>query len=169
MNFLEHSEDAEGFPTWEFEAFYQQGLSCFVWGLPKPLIRQAFKKICTYWMTSHASIAMWQTRAFVYGAHGRRPGSLRRIPEGYRWPTPPDPSWELVVCVYPNGFCDIDLAHPVSRRFSSEDNGFFALPTDDRSLMNRQWFEAMGFNILDMRPAMRVRVAERRQPYLKPV
>lgn len=169
MGFLERAEDAEGYPAWGFEAFYQQGIACFVWGLPKPLVRQAFKKVCHDWLAKVGPVAMWQVRAFVYGLHGKSGSGVRerRVPEGFRWPTPPDPSWELVVCVYPDGECDLDLLHPVSGRFWTEDNGFFPQPTEDRLQVNRYWYEEMGFDILLMQPTMQVQVAEPQNPHLK--
>lgn len=30
MKFLERAENAQGYPSWDFEAFYQQGMSCFL-------------------------------------------------------------------------------------------------------------------------------------------
>lgn len=131
----------------------------------------AFRKVCTDWVAKAGSVAMWQVRAFIYGMRGRDCDGLRerRVPQGYSWLTPPDVSWDLVVCVYPDGLCDLDFAHPVSRRFWSEDHDFFALPSDDRSVMNREWFKTMGFEILDMQPAMQVIVSEKRTSHLKPV
>lgn len=29
MRFLAYAEDSEGYPVWDFEAFYQQGMACF--------------------------------------------------------------------------------------------------------------------------------------------
>lgn len=168
MTFLDRAEDANGYPNMAFEAFYQQGLSCFVWGLPRPLVRRAFERVCADQQARGKAIAMWQVRAFVYGMSGRYDGAscVRRVPDGYRWPSPPDASWELIVCVYPDGCCDLDLLHPISRQFWSEDNGLFHLPTTDRSLMNRDWFERMGFELMEMQPAMQVRIAQPTTPYL---
>lgn len=80
---------------------------------------------------------------------------------------PPDASWELVVCVYPEGVFELDLLHPVSGRFWSEENGFFAAPTEDRHLLNRGWFEYMGFDVLTMQPALQVKIAGPAYPHLK--
>lgn len=169
MTILDRAEDANGYPNMAFEAFYQQGLSCFVWGLPRPLVRRAFKRVCSEHQARREAIAMWQVRAFLYGLSGRSEGAscVRRAPDGYRWPSPPDASWELVVCVYPDGCCDLDLLHPVSRRFWSEDNGLFHLPTTDRSLMNRHWFEKMGFELIAMQPVMQVQTTEPAIPHLQ--
>lgn len=81
--------------------------------------------------------------------------------------SPPDPSWELVVCTYPDGTCELDLVHPVSGRFWSEDNGFFELPTEKRTLMNPMWFKSMGFDVMHMQPALQVRIGDPKRPHLK--
>lgn len=169
MSFLAHAEDEEGYPVWEFEAFYQQGMACFVWGLPKYLARQAFKKLCSDWKANGETVAMWQVRAFVYGRAGKCGEGVRprRVPDGFQWPTPPDASWELIVCFYPDGKFDLDLLHPVSCRFWSEDNDFFAVPTEDLTLMNREWFETMGFDLMDFQPDLQVQVTGPKPPHLK--
>lgn len=169
MKFLDRATDEAGYPAMGFEVFYQQGISCFVWGLPKPLVRQAFKRVCADQQAKGNAVAMWQVRAFVYGLSGRCEGGQRerKAPAGYEWPTPPDASWELIVCIYPGGSFDLDLLHPVSCRFWSEDNGFFAVPTEDRSLINRDWFESMGFDVMTMQPAMQVQIADSKTPHLK--
>ena len=69
--------------------------------------------------------------------------------------------------MYPGGSFDLDLLHPVSCRFWSEDNGFFAVPTEDRSLINRDWFESMGFDVMTMQPAMQVQIPDSKTPHLK--
>lgn len=75
------------------------------------------------------------------------------------WPTPPDASWRLVVCFYPDGELDLDFVHHVSRRFWSEDNGFLPLPEDRVCHFNRSWYEKMGFDIMVMMPAAQVAVS----------
>lgn len=65
MKFLERATDEAGYPAMGFEMFYQQGISCFVWGLPRPLVRQAFKRVCTDHQATGNAVAMWQVRAFV--------------------------------------------------------------------------------------------------------
>lgn len=166
--FLWHTEDADGYPNLAFEHFYQQGMSCYQWRLPARLKRQAFRKACAAWQASGQVVAMWQIRAFVYGAagqdcHGRRE---RRASVGFQWPAPPDPSWELVVCVYPDGFCDLDLVHSVSRAFWSEHHGFFPSPSEDAALLNAAWYDRMGFQTLRMQPLLRVTATPRR-PHLR--
>lgn len=101
MNYLDRATDEAGYPVMGFEAFYQQGISCFVWGLPKPLVRQAFQRVCADQKAQGRVVAMWQVRAFVYGLSGRFEGGQRerKAPAGYQWPTPPDASWELIVCI----------------------------------------------------------------------
>jgi len=169
MNFLDLATDEDGYPSMGFEEFYQQGISCFEWGLPKPLVRQAFRHLCDVHKAKGGAVAMWQVRAFVYGLSGRYEGGLRsrKASAGYQWPAPPDASWELIVCIYPGGSFDLDLLHPVSCRFWSEDNGFFDVPTEDRSLMNCDWFESMGFDVMTMQPAMQVQIAGSEPPHLK--
>ncbi|GAB0079373.1 hypothetical protein TOC8171_47790 [Pseudomonas syringae] len=169
MPFLDRAEDPDGYPVWGFEVFYQQGISCFVWGLTKPLIRQAFKRVCADWRAKGQTVAMWQVRAFVYGLTGRCGDGVRSrmVSSEFQWPTPPDASWRLLVCVYPDGKCDLDLVHPVSRRFWSEDNGFFSLPSEDPCTINRDWFEQLGFEVMIMQPGMHVQIADRKAPRLK--
>lgn len=129
MNYLERAADDAGYPNLDFEDMYQKGLACFQWGLPRPLVRQAFKYACAGWTERDRPILMWHVRAFVYGLSGRCDGEFesalrRRTTNGQS----PDPSWELVVCTYPDGTCELDLVHPVSGRFWSEDNGFSNSP-----------------------------------------
>ncbi|AGZ38219.1 TPA: hypothetical protein ACNV18_001764 [Pseudomonas putida] len=169
MNYLERAADDAGYPNLDFEDMYQKGLACFQWGLPRPLVRQAFKYACAGWTERDRPILMWHVRAFVYGLSGRCDGGIRKrlAPEDYQWPVPPDPSWELVVCTYPDGTCELDLVHPVSGRFWSEDNGFFELPTEKRTLMNPMWFKSMGFDVMHMQPALQVRIGDPKRPHLK--
>lgn len=149
-----------GFPALDFERFYQQGLSCFAWRLPKRLVRVAFKRVCEQWKSAGKRIETWQIRAFVDGFHGNchigRGMRMRHAEASYQWPLPPDPSWSLIVCVYPDGQCELDMVHEASRRFWSEDNGFIQLPSDSPHLMNRRWFEQMGFDVMVMYAEMTV-------------
>lgn len=158
--FARYAEDEQGYPRWDFESFYQQGLSCHAWGLPKALAHQALRHLAAAWREKGHPVAMWQVRAFIYGCAGLCSGEprQRKAAPSYTWPAPPDPSWELVVCVYPDGVCDLDLVHQVSRRFWSEDNGFFDLPSEDLRVLNQHWFEAMGFEVMRMVPDMCVQV-----------
>jgi len=146
INYLDRATDEAGYPAMDFEAFYQQGISCFVWALSKPLVRQAFKRICADQQAKGNAVAFWQVRAFVYGLSGRYQGGTRKRM---------------------NGACELDFVHPVSRIFWSEDNDFLVLPTDDFSLMGRWWFEEMGFEIMVMQPMMQVCVEDSVPPYLK--
>jgi len=166
---LSFAEDDAGYPRMDFEAWYQMGLQCFVWGLPRPLVRQAFRRLCRKFRSLAKPISMWQVRTFVWACNGADAVEQRKVPESYRWPSPPDTAWEVVVCVYPDGGCELDMVHPVSRCFWSEDNGFFDLPSDDRSLINRRWFEKMGFDIMTMTPDMLVRGSEQIRPHLRAV
>jgi hypothetical protein len=63
--------------------------------------------------------------------------------------------------------CDFDFAHPVSRRFWSEDNGLLKLPSYDRSKLGSWWFEEMGFEIMLMQPSMQLEFTNRSLPHLK--
>jgi hypothetical protein len=151
---LTHSEDGNGYPNMAFELFYQQGLNCYAWRLPRHLVRQAFKHLCFGLKEKGLPIRMWQIRAFVYGCHGLSGGRQkdRYAAADYQWPTPPDASWDLIICHYPNGVCEIDFAHPVSRAFWSDQNEFLSLPADDGRRLNCDWFETMGFELMPMMP-----------------
>lgn len=167
--FLDRAEDQAGYPDMDFEEFYQQGISCFTWGLPKSYARQAFLHLCKRWEGRGKQVEMWHVRAFVYGCKGLCESGKRerRAALGYVWPTPPDRSWETIVCLYPNGACELDFVHPVSRMFWSEDNGFLILPTDDYTVLGGWWFEEMGFEIMVMQPLMQAQVADSKTPHLK--
>lgn len=93
------------------------------------------------------NLETWMMRAFAYGASGR---VAKKAGIDYQWPKPPDCAWQLVVCCYSEGECDLDFLHPVSRKFWSEDNGFFESPPGKR--FSRQWYEKMGFSIVEMSP-----------------
>jgi hypothetical protein len=167
---LSRVEDPNGYPDWAFECFYQQGLSCFEWGLTKPLVRQAFNRSCDNWKANTGEgVAMWQIRAFIYGLSGHFAHGVRKriVSEDYQWPTPPDQSWELLVCVYPNGKCELDFVHSVGRRFWSQDNGFLDVPSSDPYKMNWPWFDQMGFELLFMNPWKQVQIVEHAPTYLR--
>ncbi|EPG8943768.1 hypothetical protein L4Z64_001172 [Pseudomonas aeruginosa] len=153
------SADAEGYPNPDYELFYAQGLRCYRWGLPRRYVRQALHAVANTWSSGKRSVEIWQLRAFAYGLQGYNDSRYRSCPEGYQWPEPPDASWETVICVYPNGDCDIDFAHPVSRRFWSERNGLMELPSYDKSILGSWWFEEMGFEIFHMQPTLKVQVS----------
>lgn len=153
--------EPERYPRWEFEAFYQQGIACYLWELPRPLVKNAFRAVCERWIASGKSVEPWQIRAFIHGCTGDFSKRRRLSPDGYAWPDPPDPSWQLVVCAYPDGTCDLDLVHGVSRRFYSEDNGFFDPPTTNLGYINRSWYEEMGFQVFRMQPYLEVTTQRR--------
>lgn len=169
-SFHSHAVDEIGMPNLDYEFFYQQGMSCYRWGLPRPYVRQALRAVCERYAKRYGPVAIWQLRAFAYGLRGLDDAGQRDrgCPAEYRWPLPPDVAWQTVVCVYPDGLCDLDFVHPVSRRFWSEGNGFLELPTYDRLKLGGWWFEEMGFEVMRMQPAMRVK-AETPKPHLKPV
>ncbi|MEJ6534131.1 hypothetical protein [Pseudoalteromonas lipolytica] len=49
------------------------------------------------------------------------------VSESFVWPEIPK-GWQLEFIVYPDGEVNMDLLHPVSGMFWSEDNGHFELP-----------------------------------------
>nr|WP_280971288.1 hypothetical protein [Cupriavidus gilardii] len=163
--FLSYAVHPDGYPNLAFEAWYQRGLSCFLWKLPRPLARQAFSRLCEAWSEKGRSIEMWHVRAFIHGYAGGPPQCPSRlVPDDYEWPTPCDASWKMVICAYPDGACEIDFVHSVSRRFWSEDNEFPALPSSGRSLLSRYWFIEMGFDVIDFNPTMAVQVTTAQPP-----
>ena len=116
-----HAENDLGYPVMAFEEWYQHGLECHRWNLPRPLVKQAFRKLVQRHKWSD-DVRMWQIRAFIYGCRGGYDeGNVCRAP-CYIWPLPSDPSWDLVVIVYRDGHPVLDWLHPVSCRFWSEDN-----------------------------------------------
>ncbi|KSQ21718.1 hypothetical protein APB26_32575 [Pseudomonas aeruginosa] len=166
-SFLRHATDEIGMPNLDFEIFYQQGLTCHRWGLPRLYVRQALRSVIKSWRARfRRPVEFWQLRAFAYGLRGLCDGGTRprRVSSDYQWPLPPDVSWDTVLCLYPDGKCDLDFVHPVSRVFWSEKNGFLELPSYDPLVMGGWWFEAMGFEILRMQPGMIVRVQEESRP-----
>jgi hypothetical protein len=158
----------DGYPVYGFEAFYQQGLSCYRWSLPKIWRKQAFQHQADLWKLNHGKVAMWQIRAFIYGSMGWSIDSLvpKAVADESYWPLPPDPSWDTLICVYPYGFWELDFAHRVSRRFISEDSGFIDLPPVIRDGLTPDWFLQMGFIIIHMQGTELVRVGPRKKPKL---
>lgn len=149
--------ESDGYPNMGFETWYQQGMRCYQAALPKRLRKQALRALAARWLVAGCKVEMWHLRAFVYGVHGLdAKGRRDRLVSGnYEWPTPPDASWLLIVCCYPDGEVDLDFAHPVSRRFWSEDNGFLALPDEHAIHFNKSWYEQMGFEVMVMMPVAR--------------
>lgn len=154
------SSDEIGYPNMDFEEWYQVGISCYGANLTKALRKQALRKVIERWKAKGKPVEMWHLRAFVYGSLGLSDGPDYReayVDRNYQWPTPPDPSWALMVCVYPDRSIDLDLVHSVSRRFWSEDNNFFELPNHHFSAY---WYEEMGFDVIQMSPMMQVSVGQ---------
>lgn len=167
-SFLKHVVDEAGMPNLDYELFYQQGISCYCWGLPKPYVRQALRAVCRRYAQRFGDVSFWQLRAFAYGLRGLSEAGQREryVQADYAWPLPPS-GWNVVVCLYPDGMCDFDFAHPVSRRFWSEDNGLLKLPSYDRSKLGSWWFEEMGFEIMLMQASMQLEFTNRPLPHLK--
>lgn len=141
----QHAEIGE-YPNMAFEAFYQQGLASFKARLPKWLVRQSFAAL----VARHPKAAMWQVRAFLWGLKGGvNPEEHARVPADASWPEKL-PGWDLVICRYPDGELDIELVHPVSRRFWSEDNHF--LPIPESKAIDQAWLKRHGFEIMQMMP-----------------
>lgn len=157
---LFHRADADGYPCMDFEDWYQQGKRCYWADLPKPLIKQALNALARKWAKANKPVSMWHIRAFVYGVAGGVDKQARWVRLGYKWPLPPDPSWNLVVCYYRDGTCDLDMAHPVSRRFWSEHNDFIELPEERTNRFTRVWYEEMGFEVMVMMPVARIEVGK---------
>lgn len=141
----QHAELSE-YPNMAFEAFYQHGLECFKARLPRWLVRQSFAAL----VSRHPQVALWQVRAFLWGLKGgANPDEHTRVSAHASWPEKL-PGWDLVICRYPNGELDIDLVHPVSRRFWSEDNHF--LPVPEGLAIDQAWLTCHGFEIMPMMP-----------------
>lgn len=151
-HYLQRACDRMGFPRLDFEFWYQRGMSCHEACLPKAYRRRAFRQAIADWT---GEIRYWMLRAFVYGASGRDAQGTRPtiLPPIFQWPQPSEPCWQVVVCHYPDGTCELDMVHPVSRRFWSETNGFFEI-AEPRSVFDRSWYEMMGFDIIIMNPGM---------------
>ncbi len=141
--FLDFAHDAADYPNPLFERWYQQGLDCYLWGLPEVYIKQAYRA------AHHGTTpSYWQKRAFIHGLQGGAFKPARRVSADYRWPTPPTASWLTLICRYPDGKIDLDFAHPVSRVFWSEENPCPRLP--DGILCYQ--LERLGFEIMQMIP-----------------
>ena len=133
----------------DFEDFFQQGLECHRWNLPRVVVREAFRTTVRACTSRGRRVATWQIRAFIYGLRGgREPSQVRRAVR-YQWPTPTDPSWQLIAFVYRDGTVELDWLHPVSRRFWTDDNDQFELPPHRPGELSGHWFRTMGFDVLD--------------------
>lgn len=149
---LARAADDDGCPVMAFEEWYQCGLECYTWNLPRSLVKRAFRRIALRQKWSK-HVQMWNVRAFIYGWRGGYDDrNVCRAPD-YVWPVPDDPSWQLVVFVYRDGQPVLDWLHPVSRRFWSEENDSFALPILEAGELYRGWFVEMGFDVLDEMPS----------------
>lgn len=151
--------EVDGYPCFTFETWYQQGKRSYLAGFPRRYIKQAFRALCQQWLMAGKTVEMWHIRAFVYGSLGGSNTEPQWVRPGYSWPEPVDPSWSLFVCYYPDGFCDLDMAHKVSRRFWSEGNGFVELPEKNTARFTKQWYEQMGFTVMVMTPFAELEVA----------
>lgn len=49
------------------------------------------------------------------------------LADSYKWPEVPA-GWQLEFIAYPDGTLEMDILHPVSGRFWSEDNDYLDLP-----------------------------------------
>lgn len=144
----------------DFEAWYQQGFSCYRANLPDWLKKQAFSFLVQDWKRKGQSVEMWHIRAFVYGATGfdGQRQQTKYVCDEFAWPDQPPPGWQFMILVYPDRLCCMDYGHPVSRKFWSEENGFFSLPPDPNRIFDQDWYEKMGFNVMQMQPGMAVSV-----------
>jgi hypothetical protein len=165
---LKHAE-VDGYPSYDFEVFYQQGLQCYRWSLPKIWRKQAFQHLSNSEKLKGRRVSLWQIRAFVYGALGFDHQGLRPqiLFSEDQWVLPPDASWDTMICIYPGGFWEMDFAHRVSRRFWSEDNGFLDLPKPALEMLSPSWFQEMGFMVMQMSPSMEVRLGPRKRPQFR--
>lgn len=157
----------------EFEDWFQLGWKCFLARLTKPLRKQAFHAQLRRRQAEGRTVHWWQARAFIYAAAGRGctgEGAEPRLSSNFQWPTSPDPSWQLVVCCYPDGTCELDLVHQVSRRFWSEQHDFFEIPVDcvdpQSTFFTRQWYRDMGFDVIDFDLELLAEVGNHR-PHLR--
>lgn len=173
MHYLQRANVDSEYPNMEFEDWFQLGRKCFLARLTKPLRKQAFHEQLRRRQAEGRTVHWWQARAFIYAAAGRGcagDGAEPRLSSNFQWPTPPDPSWQLVVCCYPDGTCELDLVHQVSRRFWSEQHDFFEIPVDcvdPKSIFfTRQWYRDMGFDVIDFDPELLAEVGNY-QPHLR--
>jgi len=135
----------------DVERFYTQGLECFRWGLPRRLVRQALRSVAAHHRKiTDTSVDHHHLRAFATGLAGRgsEGGVARLAPVDYVWPEAPDPSWDCVIFVFPDGGCEMDYLHPVSFECWSNQNGVPELPPDPEGRLTRNWFGRMGFEIV---------------------
>ncbi len=156
--YLRHDEDLFGYPNMSFERFYQQGLLCGQWRLPRNYIRQAYQAI-----TGKEKPHMWQVRAFLHGLDKGRSPRRCKVGVDYVWPVADGPDWLTLICLYPDGKFDLDFTHRASRAFWSEFNPFPELPDD----IQWQTLEALGFEIMHMYPVVSVSPRFKKKPTLQ--
>lgn len=155
---LARAECSRGFPSSDFERWYQQGMDCHMAHLPRWLRKQAFRSLVSEWRALGRTVATWQIKAFVHGASGMGHAGVRlpHLTNSFVWPSAPPPGWCMVVCAYLDGICEIDYVHPVSRRFWSDESEFLLTPSNPVGFFTRAWFRKMGFDVMDMSGEMRV-------------
>lgn len=155
---LSKAEIEPGYPSTEFEDWYQQGMSFYLANLPDWLKNQAFFHLVEKWQKKDHEIEMWYIRAVVFGTRGfdYQGQRIKYVSESFTWPNAPDAGWRFMVLCYPDGLCDFDYGHSVTRKFWSEDNDFLPMPPDPMGIFNSNWFEKMGFSVMSMNPTMQV-------------
>lgn len=147
ISWIDRFAEVDEYPSWDFERFYQLGKTSKRWGLPHALRLRALRtQMAEFESTTGEVTHLWQRRAFAQGFNHETRDS--RIPHDYEWPSPPS-GWQLVICAYPQGVCELDFVHPVSRRFWSEGNPFLKLPFECASFFRRSVFLDLGFDIID--------------------
>lgn len=142
------SETEPGYPCMAYEEWFQQGMECFTWALPRSMVRQALEALAKRWRDAGKRVEGWHLRAFVYGLRGGRDPEARPTIAGYIWPVPVDSRWELVAVVYRDGHADLDWLHAETAAFWSEEHGFLDLPPHQGQLRGKDWFERMGISVL---------------------
>lgn len=155
--------DSEGMPNFDYGLWHSYGSSCRLARLNKHLRKLALQTLIKRHYPDGQGIEHWMLRAFADGAsRPRKNGPAPWTPEGFVWPTPPDAAWEVVACVYPDGV-EIDMVHPVSRRFWSEDNDHFQLP---EKRFTRGFCERMGIPVILMSPDFVPAIAPKKKKHL---
>ena len=144
------------FEVMDYDAWNHIGAECFRARLPRSLVKQALRAQARRFTANGDVVTLWHLRAFVMGLRGHTPyGDVQQEHEDHcNWPQPPDPAWEIVVCCYLSQNCEIDLVHPVSRRFFSEAMSQAEAAQVTATPYRRSWFRMMGFQIIDFDPDM---------------
>ena len=159
----------EEFPDLHLEEFYQQGVNCRIWCMPRPYVEKALRAVSYRAAHKFGPQKFKHLRAFVQGLRGVNSSvdcsHTKLCPSDYAWPLPPNHAWSVVVCVYPDGYCEIDFIHPVSRKFWSEYNSDLSLP-ETKHILTAKWFRDMGVEVLRMQPEMTAIVSEYKKTHL---